>query len=453
MLTRPIFNHLKKLFGSSLDDAARIAFAKAKPEEQFATLRKVVPAEVADDSALAGFIMVFSVKSALVAAGSPDHFALRKTLGLADPLPWHKPRPPKNSWEMQDSNRVPSWLDESQAMGAIARTVTFEDLRAGPEVLAAVVRAFFKIGGLEDLGDPRSPQVADPTMKMFLDGVGYSLVIMRPEWHDENGNPLKDLPAGADTRSQAEIVDERERQEKLRKNEEARERNRVRREQELAEYGALRSGILTTFTNPAIKALAAELAKGDFEDVLVTHEASIPKTLETTVTGIFDLISASVVVPEGVGADEVAEIRKETSAKAVALTIQLVLEEINDLQPGWLRRLTNGDFKFRSAPLKGEVRAPGYASKKEKAAARAIWRIYSEYGEDTLNFALTTIVGQKLAGPAQIVKAPEWLKVKGGDEIETSEAPATPGAPAIPAGSATLPPPPPPPAGGINLLG
>jgi hypothetical protein len=447
MLTRPIFNHLKKLFGSSLDDAARIAFAKAKPEEQFATLRKVVPAEIADDSAIAGFIMVFDVKSALVAAGSPAHFALRKAVGLADPLPWHKPRPPKNSWEMQDSNRVPSWLDESQSMGAIARTVTFEDLRAGPEVLSAVVRAFFKIGGLEDLSDPRAPQASDPTMKLFLDGVGYSLVIMRPEWHDENGNPLKELPAGADTRSQAEIVDERERQEKLRKNEEARERNRVRREQELAEYGALRANVMAKFSGPDTVDLAASLAKGEFEDALVAHEIITPKTLETTIAGIFDLISATVVVPEGIGADEVAEIRKETSEKAVALAIQLVLEELNDRQPGWLRRLTNGDFKFRSAPLKGEVRAPGYASKKEKAAARAIWRIYSEYGEDTLNFALTTIVGQKLAGPAQIVKAPEWLKVKGGDEIETSEAPAAP------ATSATLPPPPPPPAGAPNLLG
>lgn len=449
MLTRPIFNNLKKLFGNSLDDAARIAFAKAKPEEQFATLRKVVPAEIADDAAIAGFIMVFNVKSALVAAGSPAHFALRKTIGLADPLPWHKPRAPKNSWEMQDSNRVPSWLDESQSMGAIARTVTFEDLRAGPEVLSAVVRAFFKIGGLEDLSDPRAPQAADPTMKLFLDGVGYSLVIMRPEWHDENGNPLKDLPAGADTRSQAEIDDERERQEKLRKNEEARERNRVRREQELAAYGALRSEVVTKFRSKDSAALADIIAKGEFDEVSVTHEALVAKNLSDTVAKIFDLVSATIVVPDGVGADEVAEIRKETSEKAVALAVQLVLEDVNDLQAGWLRSLTNGDFKFRGAPLKGEVRAPGYASKKEKAAARAVWRIYSEYGEDVLNFALTTIVGQKLAGPVQIVKIPDWIKSKG--DGETSEAPA---APAVPASSATLPPPPPPPVGSVpNLLG
>lgn len=446
MLTRPIFNALKKIFGASLDDAARVTFAKAPANAQYTTLRGVVPAEVADDAAIAGFIMVFNVKSALVAPGSPAHYAMRTALGLSDPLPWHKPRAPRNAWEMQDSNRVPSWTEESQGMGAIARTLTFEDVRAGSEVISAAIRAFFKIGGLEDLGDPRAVQANDPTMKVFLEGVSHSLLITRPEWHDGDGAPLKELPKGVEARSQAEVDDERDRAEKLRRNEEARERNRVRREAELAEYGALRGQVMTEYRSDATAGLAADLAKGEFEDISTAHEARIAKELPTVVTSIFDLISSKVVVPEGIGADEVAEIRKETADKAAALTVQLVLEDVNEIQAGWLRRLANGDFKFRGAPLKGEVRAPGYVSKKEKAAARAIWRIYNEYGEDVLNFALTTIVGQKLSGPAQIVKMPDWIKSKGEGEVETGgDAPQT--------GSAVLPPPPPPPAAGLNLLG
>jgi hypothetical protein len=444
MLTRSVFNALKKIFGGSLDDAGRIAFSKAKADAQFEMLRKVVPAEIADDASVAGFVMVFNVKSNLVKPGSPDHFAMRKALSLPDPQPWHKPRAPRNSWEMQDSNRVPSWLDECQSMSAIARTLTWEDLRAGPEVISAAIRAFFKFGGLEDLGDTRAIQANDPTMKVFLEGVSHSLVIMRPEWHDNDGIPLKELAKGSDARSQNEIEEEHERQEKLRRNEETRERNRVRREKELADYGALRSEVLTKFRSDASASLAQDLSKGEFDDVNLGHEAQIFGALGTTVTAIFDMISATIAVPEGIGADEVAEIRKETQVKAEGLAVQLVLEDLNEIQAGWLRRLANGDFKFRGSPLKGEVRAPGYVSKYEKAAARAIWRVYNEYGEDVLNFALNIIVGQKLAGPVQIVKMPDWIKNKGGAEevVVTEEA-------------VSLPPPPPPPAPGTvpNLLG
>ncbi|MFA6132568.1 MAG: hypothetical protein WC869_00975 [Phycisphaerae bacterium] len=443
MLTRSTFNALKKIFGSSLDDAARVAFAKAKPEAQLAQLRAVVPVEVADDLAVASFVLVFNVKSGLVTVGTPAHFAMRTALGLSDPLPWHKSRPPKNAWDMQDGNRVPSWLEESQSMGAIARTLTWEDLRAGPDVISAAIRAFFKIGGLEDLSDPRAVQASDPTMRLFIEGVGHSLIILRPEWHDGDGSPLKELPKGADTRSQAEIDDEHDRAEKLRRSEEARERNRIRREKELAEYGALRGTVMTKFRSDATAGLASDIAKSEFDAVSTAHEARVMKDLPEVTNAIFDLISASVVIPEGIGADEVAEIRKETSLKALALTVQLVLEDVNDHQPGWLRRLANGDFKFRGAPLKGEARAPGYVSKKEKAASRAIWRIYNEYGEDVLNFALSTIVGQKLSGPAQIVKMPDWLKAKGDGEIETGDTPVV---------AATLPPPPPPPATVPSLI-
>lgn len=449
MLTRPIFNNLKKQFAAGLDEAARAAFAKLPYLEQAAKLRAVVPAEMADDAAVAGFILVFNVKSNLVAAGSPEHFAMRKALGLPDPKPWHKERPPRTSWEMSDSSRSPSWLDESQAMSAIARTMTFEDLRAGPEVMAAAIRAYFKFGGLEDLGDPRAVQPTDTTMKLILEGVGYALAIVRPDWHDETGTPFKVLPAGVDARSAVEITEELDRQEKLRRNEEARERNRVRREKELAEYGALRSEVMAKFRCDASAALARELASEEFDAVSASHEVRVVKALDPTYRAIFDLVGSRVTVPDGAGADEVTEIRNDTAAKAAGLTVQLVLEDVNEHQAGWLRRLSNGDFKFRPQPLKGDVRPPGYVTKKEKAAARAIWRIYSEYGEDTLNFALNTIVGQKLAGPAQIVKMPDWLKIKGGtEEIDTTsaEAPATPGAPEIPAGKATLPPPPPPPA-------
>jgi len=449
MLTRPIFNTLKKLFGSALDDAGRIAFAKATAVQQVATMRGVVPADVATDLSIAEFVLVFNVKSNLVAAGSPAHYAMRKTLGVADPLPWHKPRAPKNSWEMQDSNRVPSWLEESQAMGAIARTVTHEDLRAGPEVIAAVVRNFYKIGGFEDLGDTRAIQASDPTMKLFLEGVTYALVVMRPEWHDNDGVPLKDLPKGVDGRSKAEIEEEHERQEKIRRNEEARERNRARREKELAEYGALRASVLKEFRCDATAGLASDLSKLEFDSVQAVLAARAEKELGEVTTNIFNLISASVTVPEGIGADEVTEIRKETTQRAADLTTQLVLEDLNDLQAGWLRRLSNGDFKFRNVPLKGEVRAPGYVNKKEKAAARAVHHILHEYGEDVLNFALEAITGVKLAGPVKIIPAPEWLKFKGGDEV-----PTTPpdGAPAVPA-SGVLPPPPPPPAATASLLG
>lgn len=454
-LTRSTFNNIKRLFSSSLDEAARTSFSKLTSAGQMAQLRTITPAEVACDAELAGFVLVFNTKSNLVKAGSPEHYALRKALGLADPLPWHKVRPPKNNWEMQDSNRVPSWLEESQQMAAIARVVTWDDLRAGPEVLAAVVRGFYKIGGMEDLGDARAVQATDPTMKLFIEGVCYNLALPtgRPEWHDADGNPLKGLPEGTETRSQNEIENERERTEKLRRNEEARERTRVRREKELAEYGELRSKVLQNFRTEQTAVLAHTIASAEFETIKDEHEATITTQLQSTVAQIFELISVTITLPEGASADEVKVLREETLVRATDLAIQLVLDDVNEKQPGWLRRLSNGDFKFRTQPLKGDVRPPGYVSKYEKAAARAISKIYLAYGEEVLNFALQTIVGQKLTGPAQILKAPDWLKSKGGNEeiVITDDDAAQTGPAAVPPGN--IPPPPPPPPVAPNLLG
>jgi len=439
ILTRSSFNTLKRLFSSSLDDAARAAFAKASPSDQMVKLRAIVPNEMASAAEIAGFVLVFNVKSNIVKAGSPEHYALRKTLGLPDVDGWHKARPPKNAWEMQDSNRVPSWTDESQSMTAIARTLTWDDVRGGPEVLSAAVRAYFRFGGLEDLSDPRAVQGTDATMKIFLEGISYALAILRPDWLDADGNTLKELPQGADMRSQNEIDEERERSEKLKKNEEARERARVRREKELAEYGELRGSILVQFRNDKSEQLAHELSTLEFEDVKAVHEARISKELDATITAIFELLSSRVVLPENAGADEVAEIRHETSLKAAGLAAQLVLEDLNEHQVGWLRRLAIGDLKFVPRPLKGEVRPEGYVSKKEKAAARAIQRIYADYGEEVLNFALKAITGQVLAGPVQVMKMPDWIKNKGG----TEEIPVSNETTAMP------PPPPPPPPGSV----
>lgn len=444
ILTRSSFNTLKRLFSSSLDDAARAAFAKASPADQMVKLRTIVPDEMASAVEIAGFVLVFNVKSNIVKAGSPEHFKLREQLGLPPTDGWHKARPPKNAWEMQDANRVPAWTDESQSMTSIARTLTWDDVRGGPEVMSAAVRAFFKFGGLEDLSDPRAVQAGDATMKIFLEGISYALAILRPDWLDADGNLLKELPQGTDVRSQNEIEEERERADKLKKNEEARERARIRREKELSEYGALRSNVLTKFRSDKSARLAHELSTLEFEDVKNAHEARITKELAETVNAVFELVSASVVLPENADADEVAEIRKETAEKASGLVVQIVLEDLNEHQVGWLRRLSNGDFRFRPNPLKGEVRPEGYVSKKEKAAARAIHRIYADYGEEVLNFALKVITGQALAGPVQVMKMPDWIKNKGGAE----EIPV-----ANDAGSTTLPPPPPPPPAPGSLLG
>lgn len=450
-LTRTTFNNIKRLFANSLDDAGRAAFSKLPPDEQMLKLRSICPAEKAAQDELAGFILVLHIRSKLVAAGSEAHYALRESLGLSPVRPWHKPRPPKTSWEMQDANRVPSWLDECQVMGAITRTITWDDVRAGPELIAAAVRVFFKFGGMEDLGDPRAIQHTDPTMKLFLEGISYSLITTRPEWHDTEGVPLKDIPSGVDGRSQDEIDQEHERAVKLKRTEEARESTRLRREKELNEYGALRSNVLGMFRCDATSVMAHELSISEFEDTKTTHEATILGGLGSVTKQIFDLLSSTTTLAEGAGAEEVAELRNEVLERAKALTIQLVLEDVNEHQSGWFRRLSNGDFRFRPQPLKGDARAPGYVSKKEKAASRAISKIYIDYGEDVLNFALKTIVGQVLAGKAQIVKAPDWLKFKGGDE----EIVVT-GVPGDDADTDTqLPPPPPappaPPVGGLTL--
>lgn len=455
-LTRASFNTIKRMFAAGLDDAGRTAYTRMPLDEQIAKLRQLVTSDLASDGDLARFILVLHVRSKLVAAGTPEHFALRESLGIAPVKPWHKPRPPKTMWELQDSNRVPSWIEDAQAAGAIARTITWEDLRGGADLLAAAVRVFFKFGGMEDLGDPRAVQADDPTMRLFVDGLGYSLATCRPEWHDGNGAPLKELPAGVDGRSQDEIEQERERTEKIRRNEEARERTRVRREQDLTEYGELRGVALTKFRSERTAVIAHDISRLEFEDAKTSHEATIRDFLQESVSAVFDLISLAVTLPEGAGADEVAELRKETTERALALVVQVVLEDVNEHQSGWFRRLSNGDFRFRPQPLKGEARPAGYVSKKEKAAARAISKIYTDYGEDVLNFALLAIVGQKLAGPALATKAPDWLKFKGGEEeiVVTGipEAPATlllP--PPPPAPGAPLPPPPPAPRS--SLLG
>src|SRR5271157_2178207 len=128
----------------------RAGFSMLSPAAQVLKLRLLVPPETASDLEIAEFVLVVIARSGLK-VGTPEHYKIREDLKIGPPKPWHKERPPKNAWEMQDPNRVPSWLEENAAVSKIAETLTFDDVKGGADIMAAAVRAYFNIGGLEDL--------------------------------------------------------------------------------------------------------------------------------------------------------------------------------------------------------------------------------------------------------------------------------------------------------------
>lgn len=418
MLNRAQFNAIRKALLDHLK-ANNLEAAPTNPAELVALLRQVTPeATNVSLQAITSFAIPYLVRSGAIAAGSPEHFALRQTLGLPEPKPWHKAFPPKNFFQLLDASRNPEWCTEMGATTPIARTLTFADL-ISDELISAAIRSHFDIGGMEDLGDPRAVQSSDPTMALLIEAVKHAALSSRPEWHDANtGSVLTPLPPGIDNRSTDEVEAERALQLEIRRKEVAKARAKERREKENAEYNGVRSVVLGTYKDVASKALAATLAgpSSDFETVKTHHEASIPEALAETVTKIKDYLAAKEVVPAGASEVEILEITREVADRAKAFTIQLVLDDMNDAQPTWFRRLANGALTFRPAPYRGAARAPGHVTKYEKAAARAIAMIVDKYDPATLNFALKAITGQELAGPVLPVARPTWLAVSGGAE-------------------------------------
>lgn len=418
MLNRAQFNVIRKALLDHLK-ASNLDAAPTNPADLVTLLRTITPeSSLVSLQSITSFVIPYLVRSGAVVAGGAEHFSLRTVLGLPEPKPWHKAFPPKNFFQLLDASRNPEWCSEMGATTPIARTLTHADL-ISDELISAAIRSHFGIGGLEDLGDPRAVQSNDPTMALLIEAVKHAALSSRPEWHDATtGAALNPLPPGLDNRSTEEVEAERAVQAEIRRKEVAKARAKERREKENAEYNGVRSVVLGTYKDAKSKALATTLAgaSSDFETVKTQHEASIPEALPETVEKIRDYLAKSILIPTGTSEVEVLEITRETLDRAKAFTVQIVLDDMNDAQPTWFRRIANGDLTFRPAPYRGAARAPGHVTKYEKAATRAIAQIVDKYDLSILNFALKTITGQELAGPILQIARPTWLAVTGGAE-------------------------------------
>lgn len=407
MLNRAIFNAIRSHYTKSFDTEAREKWAALPAAEQVAGLRAIVPADAASDEQIAAFVLVLRAKSGQVTAGAQDHFALRKELlpNSPAPKPWHKAKPPTTVWALTDPNRQPSWAEESVAHSAIAAHLTFDDARSGDN-LAAAVRSHFGFGGMEDLMDYRAVGPSDPTMKLFIEGINHILFTLRPEWHNEDGEILAKLPEGVDARSALEIEEDRKEQQRKAHEEAARLRAAERRAKQLEEYAGLRNIVFSIIDNNSedVVVAAANMAGKSFDEAK-NNDITPAYQMCAAYPLIVAALAERAVVSDNATPEEASAILKDCQNRANEFLHQWVLSRLHVLQPGWLRELQNGDFKFRPAALK--PKAP-VITKRQKSAVRTLYKIASEYGDDVLLWAIsqaTSVALDKLT----LAPRPEYL--------------------------------------------
>jgi len=359
MLSRAIFNVIKDRFASV--DLAQ--FKDLSVEDQVKTvgalrrgvLRKTTDAEIG------AFVLLFRLQYGLVAPGSPEHFALRKELGIPDPAGWAKTPAPTTFPAL-----FSTWLEEYQAATAATKYVDHASLWAKNkdpvksiatrrEALAAAIRHALGMGGLEDVLDPRAIAPGDATMDLLVSGAEANLQIQYPHWFDEKtGELLPTLPDDINGRSKVEqdILEQIDRAaRKAAARQAAAEEQRAAQRAELA---AKHASALAALNADSAFLTAVECAKTmSFEDLKA-------------------FLSAADVVPAPAGL---------TSADVTA-ALSLALSEA---KPTWFRARPDGTPVMR----RGEPRVVG--SRKANSIAKNLTRLITKHGKSEVEAVLATL--------------------------------------------------------------
>lgn len=335
--------------------AAKAGFREATADEQLALLQELKPR--LDKPVLGAFVLLYRVSQGLVEADSEEHYALRKQLVGTAPGKWHKDFPPKDPFQAMDPNRIPSWVDDFLAAGAIANKVSHA-VASDERGLCCTIKDYFGVGGYEDLNDSRAIDSTDPTMQLFLQMVLRSLSTLRPEWFDDHGELLASDQLGPDV-SQLSLFELDEAQ-KARMAEIRAEERRAAREKKKKQEAKKRQSTIKVIAEslPSIAAFqeilqniegltAPEACVSEFDRLkdLYRQGSLLTTDLRNQAASWPDVSTAIMGFLGEPGEDEeqVAYYTKEMDS----LILQGFLAAIQSIRPEWFSPLATGGLTFR----------------------------------------------------------------------------------------------------------
>ncbi|HSW50647.1 MAG TPA: hypothetical protein VLH09_10755, partial [Bryobacteraceae bacterium] len=361
MLTKQIVSTLSALVrGAYPDQAAQATFLAQAPEAQLAGLLQLTaPANPATEKPAVqqerearcrAFVVLLSVKTKIVTPGTPAYLALRTKMNLPDPAGWPLENPPTTVLELISSFRDPNWMPIAEKLGVLSSTLSYEDCKSKTEIAAAILNRL-ELGGLEDIGDPRSllvmegEQFKDPTMAMLVSWILGDARIQHPLWFGADGAVRTPPPDGVDLRSTGQCLADKEAEREKAKLEARRKQQAEMKAKVDAEYAAIRE--------KAVALVQAQLPGTVLNDALAQFPTKF-EDLRNYVRSAEDSFPLATPGGQALTAAVAPLIPEDDRNRAESirhLAWQVCLSLISHLQPTWFRVLSNTDLSVRPQPL------------------------------------------------------------------------------------------------------
>lgn len=384
MLSYRIFIHIKTAFAEALPTPrARDQFRDETREVQISRLRDILP-DIPSEQ-IRAFLLVFREKMGLFRPDTQEQREEREALGVPPPCPWHKENPPRDVTSMLSPERVPSWVAEYGECSAIATNVSFPEAR-NKALVGAAILSHFDIGGVQDTSDPRSlawvgedGRFQDPTMELLVETVMAMLPALHPDWFDEDGRPFNELPRGSDGRSQAEVVEAHQAEERRQKEAERKEREERRRAEQAEEYQRRKESVFSILSRMAHESVYEEVKAWGHRRLWMAHAEARKETRTWLPESGAGHISAVSQYLKASGADTARRKKGSTIPLADHLVEQFFLDRLAQEHEDWFRRLVDGDLQLRAPKRQQEgARGPRHPVEVTKRKIRDLVEKYSK---------------------------------------------------------------------------